>query len=58
MKRKKKASAQPPEERTEQGLRPEGQPQPQDRSERIEAELASKHPGAAGLTVRSTRPKC
>jgi hypothetical protein len=32
--------------------------QAQCRQERIEAEIASKTPGAAGLTARSRRPKC
>lgn len=59
MKRKKRAIVQKPEERAEGELRPEEREgQPQDRIERIEAELASQKPGAAGLTVRSKRPKC
>jgi hypothetical protein len=59
MKRKTKVIAQTPEERAEEERRPDApRRQRTGQAERIEAELAGKSPGAAGLTVRSKRPKC
>jgi hypothetical protein len=57
--KRKRFRVQTPEERAEQERRA-GAPQrePDCREERIEAEIAGKTPGAAGLTVRSRRPKC
>ena len=47
------------EERAERERRSDApQPEADCRQERIEAEIASKTPGAAGLTARSRRPKC
>jgi hypothetical protein len=57
--KRKRFRVQTAEERAEQERR-SGAPQrePDCRQERIEAEIAGKTPGAAGLTVRSRRPKC
>jgi hypothetical protein len=54
MKRKKRTIEPAEEERRPDA--PRGKRTGQ--AERIEAELAGKSPGAAGLTVRSKRPKC
>jgi len=59
MKRKKRVVVQTPEERPEQELRSDPRRRRSEgHVERIEAELAGKSPGAAGLTVRSKRPRC
>jgi hypothetical protein len=57
--KRKRFRVQTAEERAEQEGRSVGPPRPADcQQERIEAEIAGKTPGAAGLTVRSRRPKC
>jgi hypothetical protein len=57
--KRKRFRVETAEERAERERR-SGAPQPKldCREERIEAEIAGKHPGAAGLTARSRRPKC
>ena len=57
--KRKRFRVETDEERAERE-RGGGAPQrePDCRQERIEAEIASKTPGAAGLTARSKRPKC
>jgi hypothetical protein len=57
--RRKRFRVQTAEESVEQERRSDApQREPDCRQERIEAEIASKTPGAAGLTARSRRPKC
>jgi hypothetical protein len=59
MKWRKKPIVKTPEERAEHERRSDArQREPDCHTERIEAELASQKPGAAGLTVRSRRPRC
>jgi hypothetical protein len=57
--KRKRFRVETAEERAEQERRSDGPQRGADcRQERIEAEIASKTPGAAGLTARSRRPKC
>ena len=59
MKRRKKAMVPTPEERAEHERRADAPgAQPDCRAARIDAELMGHKPGATGLTVRSSRPRC
>jgi hypothetical protein len=55
----KRPFVEKPEEHADEERRSDApEVEPPCRTERLEAELAGHKPGAAGLTVRSTRPKC
>jgi hypothetical protein len=57
--KRKRFKVQTAEERAEQERRSDApQRQPDCREAQVDAEIAGHKPGAAGLTVRSRRPKC